>query len=181
VTVSKFVVPLTTLLRAQGSRRREQIAEPMSGLVVADVAVASDVPVSLDVWLVSAKSAITVDGDVEATWVAECRRCLTEVRGQIGSEVHELLRPAAAIADDSDEESYPYTGEEADLAPIARDAMLLLLPLAPLCKPTCMGLCPNCGVDRNTTTCDCQPDARDPRWAALDALIAEQLTDSGEQ
>jgi uncharacterized protein len=43
------------------------------------------------------------------------------------------------------------------------------LPLAPLCREQCQGLCPHCGTDLNDETCDCQGPA-DPRWATLDEL-----------
>ena len=70
---------------------------------------------------------------------------------------------------DRDDEAYPLAGDELDLEPLARDAVLLELPLAPLCTEDCQGLCPTCGANRNTESCDCAPPA-DPRWAALDVL-----------
>ncbi len=70
---------------------------------------------------------------------------------------------------DRDEDAYPMTGNDLDLEPMARDAVLLELPLAPLCAPDCRGLCPQCGANRNLGDCECAP-ARDPRWSALDAL-----------
>ena len=54
--------------------------------------------------------------------------------------------------------------------PFTRDAVLLELPLAPLCRPDCAGLCPTCGADLNEGPCACPPAEGDPRWAALDAL-----------
>jgi uncharacterized protein len=55
------------------------------------------------------------------------------------------------------------------LRPLVRDALLLELPLAPLCRPDCRGLCARCGADLNAGPCSCVAD-RDPRWGALDAL-----------
>ena len=68
-----------------------------------------------------------------------------------------------------DEEAYPLRGDELDLEPLARDAVILELPLAPLCSEGCLGLCPTCGANRNTEPCACAPPS-DPRWSALDAL-----------
>ena len=51
-----------------------------------------------------------------------------------------------------------------------REAVLLELPDAPLCRPDCAGLCPTCGTNLNTGTCDCTAPAGDARWAALDDL-----------
>ena len=52
---------------------------------------------------------------------------------------------------------------------MARDAVLLELPLAPLCSEDCRGLCPQCGINRNVADCECVP-AGDPRWSVLDTL-----------
>ena len=57
-----------------------------------------------------------------------------------------------------------------DLLPLARDAVLLNLPLAPVCRPDCAGLCPTCGADLNEGPCLCLPVSSNGRWAALDAL-----------
>jgi uncharacterized metal-binding protein YceD (DUF177 family) len=70
---------------------------------------------------------------------------------------------------DLDEETYPLVGDQLDLRPLVRDALLLELPLAPLCREDCRGLCAQCGTDLNSGPCECEP-ARDPRWNALDAL-----------
>ena len=72
--------------------------------------------------------------------------------------------------DDGDgEETYPLVDHEVDLEPLVRDAVLLELPLAPLCRADCQGLCPFCGVNRNDEACGCEAPA-DPRWSALDVL-----------
>ena len=56
-----------------------------------------------------------------------------------------------------------------DLAPLVRDALVLELPMAPLCRDDCAGLCPQCGANRNEGQCGCVAP-RDPRWANLDVL-----------
>ncbi len=71
---------------------------------------------------------------------------------------------------DEDEDAYPMADEVIDLEPLLRDAVLLELPLAPLCAETCLGLCPQCGTNWNESPCDCRP-AADPRWAPLDELL----------
>ena len=83
------------------------------------------------------------------------------------AEVRERYAPGGGA--DRDEEAYPLAGDELDLEPLARDAVLLELPLAPLCAEDCRGLCPTCGANRNTEPCAC-PRPVDPRWSALDAL-----------
>jgi uncharacterized protein len=123
--------------------------------------------VALDLTLASYAGGIMVTGTVSAPWQGECRRCGGPVEGRVVAEVLERYAPVGAS--DRDEEAYPLTGDELDLEPLARDAILLELPLAPLCTEDCKGLCPTCGANRNTESCDCSPPA-DPRWAALDIL-----------
>ncbi len=65
---------------------------------------------------------------------------------------------------------YPYQGEEVDLEPLLREQILLAVPFAPLCSESCRGLCPVCGIDRNTGTCTCEAVPPDPRWSALKNL-----------
>ena len=71
--------------------------------------------------------------------------------------------------EEDDEEAYPFADDVVDLEPMARDAVLLELPLAPLCSEGCLGLCPECGTNWNVSSCDCGPPV-DPRWSALDRL-----------
>jgi uncharacterized metal-binding protein YceD (DUF177 family) len=59
--------------------------------------------------------------------------------------------------------------ESVDLTPDMREAILLAFPAYPVCCVDCKGLCPQCGVNRNTGTCRCKPPA-DGRWDALERL-----------
>jgi uncharacterized protein len=108
---------------------------------------------------------ILATGTVTAPWGGECRRCLADVTGEARGTYQELFE-----VDAREGETYPLRHEHIDLEPLARETLLLELPLAPLCRPECRGLCPTCGVDRNQTDCECAPAPRDPRWDALDAL-----------
>ncbi len=97
--------------------------------------------------------------------MGECRRAGVPVEGRVTAAVRERFAPGGS----DDEDAYPLADDEVDLEPLARDAVLLELPLAPLCAETCLGLCPQCGTNWNESPCDCRP-ASDPRWAALDEL-----------
>jgi uncharacterized protein len=58
-----------------------------------------------------------------------------------------------------------------DLGLAVREYTLLELPMRPLCKADCRGLCAGCGVDLNVTTCQCHQEAVDERFSALKALL----------
>lgn len=132
--------------------------------------------VCVDGVLELAGTSIVVTGTVSAVWAGECRRCLGPVTGELRADVREVYEPPVRHGDphpdgsQGADETYPLAGDTVDLLPLARDAVLLELPLAPLCRPDCAGLCPACGADRNQAPCGCAAPPADPAWAALDAL-----------
>jgi uncharacterized protein len=122
----------------------------------------------VDVELVSFEGGIEVEGTVRAPWVGICRRCAESVEGELKIPVHERFADAG-VAGPSDDDLYPIDLDTIDLGPLVRDAVVLELPMAPLCKEDCAGLCPQCGANRNEGDCGCVAP-RDPRWANLDVL-----------
>jgi uncharacterized protein len=165
-----FLVQVAALRKQSGSTRVEHRVGLIPGLGAVSVVVPDDEPIVLDVTLSSYPGGITAHGTVSASWRGECRRCGGPVQGTAVAEVRERYAPKGGTG--HDEEAYPLAGDELDLEPLARDAVLLDLPLAPLCQDDCAGLCPACGTNRNTDSCDCAP-ATDPRWAVLDNLRDE--------
>lgn len=178
MTADPFIVPITGLRRHPGAQRAEHrqgtIAGPQGGgqpLSVTGSRLLGGAPVSVDAVLSVVDGGIEVAGQVRAQWEGECRRCLKPVTGEVAADVRELYRPRVpGEAPDADEDTYPLGNDQLDLRPLARDAVLLSLPLAPLCRPDCAGLCPTCGADRNEGACGCAEQGGDPRWAALDVL-----------
>lgn len=112
-----------------------------------------------------------------------CSRCVTEVKLEIDDRVHITFLPKAEMPEDDDAEAgedgaelaeddldvFPYEGEWVDLEPLFREKFVLTVPYAPLCREDCKGLCPQCGIDRNSGTCACEKPI-DPRLAALKGL-----------
>ncbi|HVL93480.1 MAG TPA: DUF177 domain-containing protein [Acidimicrobiales bacterium] len=162
---SPFLVNVGGLRRVPGTRREECRQGPLAGLAVTGSAVPDGGDVVVDVVLESVPGAVLATGTVEAPWRGDCRRCAGEAVGRLRVEVRELFEEQP-----DPEQTYPLDGDRLDLEPMARDAVLLELPLAPLCSPECQGLCPTCGADRNQGDCGCAPQKVDDRWAALDAL-----------
>jgi uncharacterized protein len=91
----------------------------------------------------------------------------------LAADVHELYQHRPL-----DEEAFTFEGDQLDLRPMVRELAIVELPAAPLCRDECRGLCPVCGVDRNTLDCGHDEAALDPRWSVLDAL-RERLPESG--
>ena len=109
---------------------------------------------------------ILVQGALEAGTHLECARCLEETPVPIDLEVEELFVYPA-----SPEAEFVVTEDcNLDLAPLLRAETFLNLPVHVLCRPTCAGLCLECGANLNEGPCDCDKTPIDPRLAALQAL-----------
>ena len=110
-----------------------------------------------------------------------CSRCLTAFSRRLGIELDEEYFPeidvktgVKATTPDDWDTLYISADHNLDLAEATRQATLATLPLKPLCKPDCVGICDRCGLDRNQGACDCYNLQIDPRWAALRSLMDDQ-------
>jgi uncharacterized protein len=137
-------------------------------VIVTGTALAPGAQAEVDLLIEAVADGVLATGTVTAPWVGECRRCLGPVRGAALVEFRELFE-----GHPTEGETWPLRHDHVDLEPFVREALVLELPLAPLCGEGCQGLCPICGADRNEGPCGCATDDRDPRWAALDALRTE--------
>ncbi len=164
-----FVVNVADLLRRAGSSREDAVEGPLGPLEVVDIRMPAGATVRVDVRLESVNEGIVAKGTVTAPWEGECRRCLEPVRGTLRSEVLEVFE-----AEPKEGETLLLDGVTIDLEPVAREAIMLELPIAPLCTDDCKGLCPTCGADLNEVDCDCTPVAADPRWAGLEGLTFDE-------
>ncbi len=172
-----FVVNVARLRAANGTRRHEVRRGPLDPYegsappAKGDSALAAGADVTCDVVLESFPGGVMVTGTVSAPWEGTCRRCTAAVGGDLCVAVRERYTDEGPGP--ADEDAYPIVDQRIDLGLVAHDAVVLELPLAPLCSEACRGLCPSCGVDRNVEACDCRPPA-DPRWASLDVLRSAQ-------
>ncbi|MBW3556166.1 MAG: DUF177 domain-containing protein [Actinobacteria bacterium] len=158
-----FRVNVSMILRS-GEVRREVRRAEIADLFVTGSEVPVGTEVEVDLALAPVGQAVEATGTVRARWQGDCRRCLRRVAGSLEGVVREVFEEGH-----EEGETYPLRHDEIDLEPLARDAVLLELPQAPLCQEDCLGLCPDCGVDRNSGPCSCAPPP-DPRWAVLDEL-----------
>lgn len=171
-----FIVHVARLRRVFGTRWHEVRTGPVDpeGLLAPRSPADSSVPEGADaiceVTLESFPGGVMATGTVAAPWRGLCRRCAEPVGGTLRIRVRERFTEPH---DPDDDEAYEIVDDELDLGPMVRDAIVLELPLAPLCREDCQGLCPHCGADRNHESCECVAP-RDPRWANLDVLRSAQ-------
>ena len=116
---------------------------------------------------------------LDAELTLTCGRCLEPVPFQLDTDVALVLVPAAAGPEDGsgaaaeievnedDAALFACPEGKADLDALATEQIYLALPLKPLCSEGCLGLCPQCGQNRNRAACDCQRESLDPRLAPL--------------
>jgi uncharacterized protein len=109
----------------------------------------------------------------------ECSRCLA-LFDFVGEEEFSLLlyqRAPVAEAelslDKDDLDAYFYDEPIVPVAPIVEERIQIAIPMKPLCREDCRGLCPQCGDDRNVSECNCVVEFIDPRWRALQLLRKE--------
>lgn len=161
--VSQWAVPVAELLRHPGARREVDVTGALGDVAVTASRIAAEAEVQVT-GVVESLDSTTVQfkGRVRVGWEGECRRCLGRASGELDVEVRELFERAP-----ESEDIYPLTADRVDLEPLARDAIYLELPQAPLCRAECQGLCPECGADRNTADCGHVAGGLDPRWDAL--------------
>ncbi len=170
-----FVVGVADLVHRPGTRRTETLSGPTAHMTVAATVVLEGSLLQLEAVLEPVSNGILTTGWAEVGWNSECRRCEIPVSGVTRSTFQEQFEPRLDPRVDDELDTYPLVQDRVDLELVAREAILLDLPLAPLCRETCAGLCPTCGTDLNEGACSCVPVATHPRWAALDALQLNAL------
>lgn len=174
-----FEVGIADLRRSPGTRRRFTGSEPLGGLAISTASVPDGAPIDVDLELEALSDGLVATGTVSAPWEGECRRCLRTVEGRTEVDVREIFQDRPVEG-----ETYPVGAELVDLEPMVRDAVLLALPLAPLCSSDCRGPAPESFPARleGEPTPDDAADGGDgdrpgpigdPRWAALAELDFE--------
>ncbi|MEI8066699.1 MAG: YceD family protein [Actinomycetes bacterium] len=140
-------------------------------------------PIDIELKLESVSDGILVSASIQAEAVGECTRCLDPVEFSIDESFQELFEyevdyrqqpkkkkgePVEDPLDETADEVKQMVGEIIDLEPCVRDAIILNLPINPLCDPDCPGLCPECGIKWTLLPEDHAHATADIRWAGLE-------------
>ncbi len=154
--------------RQPGAAREETRTIPAPGSLRVELAgVPAGADVELSVRLAEVSEGVLVTGTATALVVGECARCLEPLTSSVEASFQELYHYEPGSAED-DEDELLLDGDLLDLEPVLRDAVVLALPLSPLCTDDCAGLCAECGV----RLADAGPGHRHeaavlPEWEAL--------------
>jgi uncharacterized protein len=131
-----------------------------------------------------------LEGQARAEFECTCSRCLVRYRHALREPFRIVLEPAAERVPSDPEgadalarfglwlgdelDAGWYRGTEIDLTGFLQEVMVLALPVQPLCRADCRGLCPQCGTDRNTGRCDCREMRSDSPFAVLRGVVTER-------
>ena len=149
------------------------------------IAVESGEEIHVDMRLESVTQGILVSAQISAVADGTCMRCLEPLEMTVNRRIQELYRYApekvhtkaqrrSSTIDDLDEdEDFMLDGDEIDLEGPIRDAIVLDLPINPLCEKNCPGLCAGCGVKWNRLEPGHAHDLVDPRWKGLTGLASD--------
>ena len=120
---------------------------------------------------------VELRGELHTTVESVCSRCLKPVALPIDAEFDERFVPAVSWRAEEQHELQEedlnlavFDGEAIELDDLIREEILLAMPSQVLCRADCRGLCPICGIDRNTRTCECEATQVDERWEKLKEL-----------
>jgi uncharacterized protein len=117
---------------------------------------------------------IRIEGHLNTTLEAACDRCLGPVEIRVNRDLDLFYRPTSTIAREEEIEIPTdelevgfYSGEGIELADVLSEQVILSVPMKVICGPGCRGLCPICGVNRNTEGCHCPAPAIDSPFSPL--------------
>lgn len=176
-------------------RRAGEMKEYQLDLIVPEslgvrlIAVPAGDVIEVDARCESVTEGILLSADIFAVAKGECIRCLDPVEIEIDRKIQELYlyeeetakkgsrsKKVLPVDDDLDVDDILYLdGVMMDLEPPIRDAIVLDLPVNPLCDPECLGLCPDCGQKWALLPQEHAHEVIDARWTGLAGLDFKNL------
>ena len=168
---------LTELARTVGMRAEEEINEPCP----ADLGLECSSNLVGRLRLDNTGNLLIVKGEVGASVKLECGRCLTDFVTPLRAEIEEQFR-IETVADafvvlpleEEDAGGDLVKNNILDVDELIRQNLLTVLPIRPLCRPECAGLCPTCGENLNVRQCGCPPAEIESPFKVLADLLKEE-------
>lgn len=148
----------------------DEVADPGDGYRIVE-------PVKVELEIRKDRTRVRLVGTVQTRLELPCSRCLEPFQVPFDGPVDLRYAPAAEFTAEGEHEvaeddldTSVYREDQIDLNEMLREQFYLALPMKPLCREDCLGLCPSCGTNRNTGACACAPVWEDPRLAPLKGL-----------
>ena len=138
-------------------------------------------PIRFDLRAYRIGEMVVADGRFNAPVRFKCARCLTEFQSSLtsnfrlvfsrnvdGPNQQDTAAEVELVADQIG--MLPFSGQHIDLRPALQEELILALPIQPLCRKSCKGLCTKCGADLNSGDCGCTANQINPQFAVLKNL-----------
>jgi uncharacterized protein len=154
VMASSYKVDIGALLA--GGRQRlsvnEQVPlEPFEGVTFPE-------PANVHFEARASGDMLEITGTIDTRIHGECDRCLAEIDRPMHIDVDERFAVGADAQADPFGEGNVVTGDRLDVADLVTQLVCSAVPIGLLCVPTCQGICPHCGENKNTGACKCEPE-----------------------
>lgn len=138
-------------------------------------------PIATNLRIFRVDEMLEVEGTVQSRIRLSCSRCLAEFEEPLhNSFTLTFARELPEVADESGDEGIElsaeemgltlFHGDQIDLGEAIAEQVLMALPMRPLCRPECPGLCPQCGINLNEGSCSCEQPVFNSKFAALQKL-----------
>jgi DUF177 domain-containing protein len=138
-------------------------------------------PVGLDLDVYKDRDTYRLVGRVQSALELACGRCLEPFVWPVDEPFELTYVPQRENTGDAEQEIRDedfsaafYKDDQIDLEQLMRERFEMSMPMKPLCRPDCQGLCPVCGINRNHGTCACKTTWEDPRLAVLERLKTDR-------
>jgi len=157
-----------------GATRQYALDEDIAGL---DPDLEPTRPLTGSVRFLRTAEGVLVQGQLTTQTRVSCARCSTGMLVDVAVRLEEEFLSLVDLPTSTAAASDAFLIDEQnilDLSEAVRQYVFLALPLRPLCRPDCAGLCARCGHDLNDGPCTCPPEPPDERWAALAQLLTNQ-------
>ncbi|HBA55992.1 YceD family protein [Syntrophorhabdus aromaticivorans] len=137
-------------------------------------------PVGFELKVRKAGDRVRIEGPIRCVIAVTCARCLDKFSYPMDTYLDIELAPSAGApqatefelrSDDLD--VYYYEGDEIEIDPFVYDEVLLNVPVRPLCREDCAGLCQTCGKNRNYETCSCDHSANTALGEKLKSFLTK--------
>jgi len=161
---SPYVLDVGDLLTHPGEIRTVDFSAPLD--VQLDSARSSG-PVAIRARLEGLTNGVFMVGSATAPLSLVCNRCLVEWDEEVQAELRQLFTT------DLDEDGYGIDDNSLDTSGLVHDEVMLAIPLAPVCRDGCQGICATCGADLNTAPCGGHDETEASPFAALRDLLPE--------
>lgn len=169
---SPWVLDTRPLGRRPGSMKQYHLSVPVDVPMGIEVlAVPTGAEIAMDIRLESVSEGVLVSGVATGIALGECARCLTDIEVPVRADLRELYAypDSTTAATTDDDEILRLIDDLIDLEPLVRDEIVLTMPLAPVCREDCPGLCVDCGERFDDLEPGHSHEILDPRWADLAA------------